>query len=100
MSPTVLKHPQLAANLQHCELHSQEVHIANEKRLQLEAQDMEHRALSMAHQREETIQGLRHHTDKQPDHLKTQWKRQVSQAATYKAKIHTQYKVPQHDGEI
>ena len=45
-------------------------------------------ALNTERQREEKIQRLRHHADTQPDHFKTQCKRQVSQAATYKSEIH------------
>ena len=52
------------------------------------SQDMEHQTLSIAHQREEEVQRLRDHTDAQPDHRNAQWKKQVSQSATYKAEIH------------
>ena len=63
---------------------------ANERRLQLEAQtlrmsqDMEHQALSVAHQREQKIQRLKDQSEAQLD----QWKQQISQMATYKAQIH------------
>ena len=42
--------------------------------------------LSMVHQKEE-VQRLKNRADAQPDHLKTQWKKQVSSAATYKTEI-------------
>ena len=55
---------QLAESLQQSELEHQQLHIANEKRLQLEAQtlrmlqDMEHQALSTVRQKEEEVQRL------------------------------------------
>ena len=52
------------------------------------SQTVEQQALSVSHQTEQEAQYLRCHTDAQPEHLREQWKRQVSQAATYKAEIH------------
>ena len=70
---------QLAASLQRSELEHQQLHTANERRLQLEAQtlrtsqDLEQQALSM------------YQSAVRPDQVKTQWKQQISQTATYKA---------------
>ena len=85
---------QLAENPRCSQLERQELHVANETRLQLEAptirlsQDMEHKTMSDMLQKEQEVQRLRMQTDKQPDRLKERWKKQVSQAATYKAMIH------------
>ena len=67
---------QLAASLQRSELEHWQLHTANERRLQFEAktlqmsQDMEHQALSIAHQREQEVQQLGDQSEVQPDHLK------------------------------
>ena len=86
---------QLAESLQQNELEHQHLHTASERdacKLEAKAlrmsQDTQHQALSMVHQVEEEVQRLRDHTGAQPDHLKAQWKKQVCQAATYKAETH------------
>ena len=85
---------QLANSLRKSELEHQQLHTANERRLQLEAQalrmsqDMEQQALSMAHQREVEARRLKDQSAAQPEQVKAQWKQQVSQTATYKAEIH------------
>ena len=51
-------------------------------------QDMEQQTLNVVQLKEQETQRVRIHIDAQPEPLKEQWKRQVSQAATYKAEIH------------
>ena len=52
------------------------------------SQDQEQQAVRIAHEREIELQGLRDQSAAQPQMLKTQWKSQMSQWATYKAEIH------------
>ena len=83
---------QFADSLFKSELKHKQLHIANEIRLQLEAQTlrmshaMEQQILSIA--REFETQQLQDKSASQPQLLKGQWKQQMSQTATYKAEIH------------
>ena len=84
----------LAANLREGDLEHQQLHTADERRLQLEAQalrrsqDLEQEAFSIAHQREVEVRQLQDQSEAQPPLLKEQWKNQMSQQATCKAEIH------------
>ena len=87
----------LAARLRESELEHQQLHTAQGRQLQLEAQalkrsrDLEQQAESTAHEREVALRQLRAHADAQPQLLKTQWKSQMSQQATYRAEIRELY---------
>ena len=76
------------------EVEHQQPHAVNERRLQVEAQtlrrsqNLEQEAFGIAHQREVEVQQLQDQSAARPQLLKEQWKSQVSQQATRKAKIH------------
>ena len=84
----------LAASLRESEVERQQLHAANERCLQLEAQtlrrsqDLQQEALSLANQCEVEVQHLQDKTEAQPQLLKAQWQNQMSQTATCKAEIH------------
>ena len=87
----------LAAKLHENELENQQLHTAQERQLQLEAQalgrsqDLEQKACSIAHESEIALREVRRKAEEQPQVLKTQWKLQLSQQASYKAEIHELY---------
>ena len=87
----------LAVRLRESELEHQQLHTAHERQLQLEAQtlrrsqDLEHQAANIAHEHEVQLRELREQSEAQPQLLKTQWKYQMSQQATYTAEIHELY---------
>ena len=72
----------------------QQLHTAQERQLQLEAQALraayqyEQQAAQSVHEHENMIQELRRQADEQPDIQKLLWKRQLSQQSTYRAEIH------------
>ena len=72
----------------------QQLHTAQERQLQLEAQALraahqyEQQAAQSVHEYENMIQELRRQADEQPDIQKLLWKRQLSQQSTYRAEIH------------
>ena len=87
----------LAAELQETQLEHQQLYTAQERQLQLEAQTLrqsqheEQQAAVLAREHELAIQKLRQQAEEQPEILKPQWRRQLSQQASYKAEIHELY---------
>ena len=84
----------LASKLHETNEEHQQLHTAQERQLQLEAQALravhqrELQAAQSAQESENVIQELRHKAAEQPDVQKLLWKRQLSQQSTYRAKIH------------
>ena len=72
----------------------QQLHTAQERQLQLEAQTLraahqyEQQAAQSVNEYENMIQELRRQADEQPDIQKLLWKKQLSQQSTYRAEIH------------
>ena len=56
-----------------------------------QAQDQEQQAAIMTRERELAIQEFKRQAEEQPEPLKLQWRRQLSQQSTYKAEIHELY---------
>ena len=87
----------LASKLQETQLEHQQLHTAQERQLQLEAQALrqahieEQQASALAQERELAIQEFRRRAEEQPELLKLQWRCQLSQQASYKAEIHELY---------
>ena len=87
----------LAAKLQETQLEHLQLYIAQERQLQLEAQALkqsqqqEEHAHSVAREHELAIHEFRRQAEEQPEILKSQWKMQLSQQASYKAEIHELY---------
>ena len=87
----------LAAKLQETQLEHQLLCAAQERQLQLEAQALkqsqqqEGHAYSLAQEHELAIQVCRRQAEEQPEILKSQWRMQLSQQASYKAEIHELY---------
>ena len=77
------------ANVEH-----QQLHDAQERRIQLEAQalreahQLEQQAAHTAQEYQQMVQALCQHADDQPDKEKLLWKRHLSQQADYRAEIH------------
>ena len=72
----------------------QQLHDAQEGRIQLEAQALrdahqhEQQAAQAAQEYQDIVQALRRHADDQPDKEKLLWMRHLSQQADYRAEIH------------
>ena len=72
----------------------QQLHDAQERRLQLEAQALreahqyEQQAAHAAQEYQEMIHDLRRQADEQPEVQRLRWKQQLFQQASYKAEIH------------
>ena len=72
----------------------QQLHDAQERRIQLEAQALreahqhEQQAAQAAQEYQDMVQALRRHADDQPDKEKLLWMRHLSQQADYRAEIH------------
>ena len=87
----------LASKLQETNLEHRELYTAQERQLQLEAQalrqaqDQEQQSAMLAHAREVAIQNLKSQAEEQPELLKLQWRRQLSQQSSCKAEIHELY---------
>ena len=87
----------LASKLQETQLEHQQLYSAQERQLQLEAQalrqaqEQERQAAVMTHEYELAIQECRRQAEEQPEILKEQWRRQLSQQSSYKAEIHELY---------
>ena len=84
----------LASKLHETNEEHQQLHTAQERQLQLEAQTLravhqrELQAAQSAQESENVIQELRRKAAEQPDIQKLLWKRQLSQQSTYRAEIH------------
>ena len=84
----------LASKLHETNEEHQQLHTAQERQLQLEAQALraahqyEQQAAQSINEYETLIQKLRRQADEQPDIQKLLWKRQLSQQSTYRAEIH------------
>ena len=87
----------LASKLHETQLEHQQLYTAQERQFQFEAQTLkqsqqeEQQASSIAREREFTLHKLRRQAEQQPEILKSQWKMQLSQQASYKAEIHELY---------
>ena len=83
--------------MQETQLEHQQLHTALERQLQLEVQALrqaqieEQQAATLAREHELAIQEFRKQAEEQPELLKLQWRRQLSQQASYKAEIHELY---------
>ena len=86
-----------ASKLQETNLEHQQLHTAQERQLQLEAQTLrqaqveEHQAAATAHEHELAIQEFKRQAEEQPELLKLQWRSQLSQQSSYKAEVHELY---------
>ena len=87
----------LASKLKETQLEHQQLHTAQERQLQLEAQALrqaqieEQQAIALAREHELAIQEIRRQAEEQPELLKLQWRRQLSQQSSCKAEIHELY---------
>ena len=87
----------LASKLQEKNLEHQQLQTAQERQLQLEAQALrqaqieEQQAAATAREHELTFQEFKRQAEEQPELLKLQWRRQLSQQSSYKAEIHELY---------
>ena len=87
----------LASKLQETNLEHQQLHTVQERQLQLKAQALrqaqseEQQAAAIAREHELAIQEVKRQAEEQPELLKLQWRRQLSQQSTYKAEIHELY---------
>ena len=87
----------LASKLQETNLEHQQLYTAQERQLQLEAQTLrqaqneEQQAAAIAHEHEHAIQEFTRQAEEQPELLKLQWRRQLSQQSSYKVEIHKLY---------
>ena len=83
-----------ASKMHETNVEHQQLHDAQERRIQLEAQalreahQLEQHAAHTAQEYQEMVQALRQHADDQPDKEKLLWKRHLSQQADYRAEIH------------
>ena len=87
----------LASKLHETNEDHQQLHAAQERQLQLEAQALraahqyEQQAAQSVSEYESTIHELRRQVDEQPDIQRRLWTKQISQRSTYKAEIHELY---------
>ena len=97
LKPTSKLYEPLASKLQETNLEHHELYAAQERQLRLEAQalrqalDQEQQAAIMTREHELAIQEFKCQAEEQPELLKLQWRRQLSQQFTYKAEIHGLY---------
>ena len=83
-----------ASKMHETNVEHQQLHDAQERRIQLEAQALreahqhEQHAAHTAQEYQEMVQALRQHADDQPDKEKLLWKRHLSRQADYRAEIH------------
>ena len=84
----------LASKLQETNLKHQQLHTAQERQLQLEAQTLrqtqveEQQAAAITREHGLAIQEFKRQAEEQPELLKLQWRRQLSQQSSYKVEIH------------
>ena len=84
----------LASKMRETNVEHQQLHDAQERRIQLEAQALreahlqEQEAAHTAQEYQQMVQALRQFADEQPDKEKLLWKRHLSQQADYRAEIH------------
>ena len=84
----------IASKMHETNIEHQKLHDAQERQLQLEAQalreahEYEQQAAQSAQEYQSIIHELRRQADEQPEVHKLQWKRQISQQASYLAEIH------------
>ena len=87
----------LASKLQETNLEHEQLYTVQERQLQLEAQALrqaqneEQQAAATAREHELAIQEFKRQAKEQPELLKLQWRRQLSQQSSYKAEIHELY---------
>ena len=83
-----------ASKMHETNVEHQQLHDAQERRIQLEAQALraahlqEQEAAHTAQEYQQMVQVLRQYADEQPDKEKILWKRHLSQQADYRAEIH------------
>ena len=83
-----------ASKMHETNVEHQQLHEAQERRIQLEAQalreahQLEQQAAHTAQEYLDMVQTLRQQADEQPDKEKLLWKRHLSQQADYRAEIH------------
>ena len=83
-----------ASKMHETNVEHQQLHDAQERRIQLEAQALraahlqEQEAAHTAQEHQRMVQALRQYADEQPDKEKILWKRHLSQQADYRAEIH------------
>ena len=83
-----------ASKMHETNVEHQQLHDAQERRIQLEAQalreahEYELQAAQTAQEYQDMVQALRRQSEDQPDKEKLLWKRHLSQQADYKAEIH------------
>ena len=83
-----------ASKMHETNVEHQQLHDAQERRIQLEAQalreahQLEQQAAHTAQEYLDMVQTLRQQADEQPDKEKLLWKRHLSQQADYRAEIH------------
>ena len=83
-----------ASKMHETNVEHQQLHDAQERRIQLEAQALreahlqEQEAARTAQEYQQMVQALRQHADEQPDKEKLLWKWHLSQQADYRAEIH------------
>ena len=83
-----------ASKMHETNVEHQQLHDAQERRIQLEAQTLreahlqEQEAAHTALEYQKMVQALRQHADEQPDEEKLLWKWHLSQQADYRAEIH------------
>ena len=83
-----------ASKMHETNVEHQQLHDAQERRIQLEAQALraahlqEQEAAHTAQEYQRMVQELRQSADEQPDKEKNLWKRHLSQQADYRAEIH------------
>ena len=83
-----------ASKMRETNVEHQQLHDAQERRIQLEAQTLreahqhEQHAAHTAQEYQEMVQALRQQADDQPDKEKLLWKRHLSRQADYRAEIH------------
>ena len=87
----------LASKLQETNLEHQQLHTAQERQLQLEAQALrqaqieEQQAAATTREHELAIQEFKRQAEEQPELLKIQGRHQLSQQSSYKAEMHELY---------
>ena len=95
-----------ASKMHETNVEHQKLHDAQERQLQLEAQALreahqhEQHAAYSAQEYQQMIHELRRQADEQPELQKVQWKNQLSQQASYKAKIHELQTETQFEREV
>ena len=87
----------LTSKLQEAQLEHQQLYTAQKRQLQLKAQTLrqsqnqEQQAYCITQEHERTLHKCHRQAKSQPELLKSQWRTQFSQQASYKAAVHELY---------